>query len=71
MPRCTSRVPARVPNKQVLAAPLERVDALPRELARERFRNRPAQPRLANLDGRDRAADHIRRQSAARRFDLG
>src|SRR5881394_1338990 len=58
-------------EQEVLAAPLERIDPLSRELAREALRDGPAQARLPHLDGSDRAADHVRRQAAARRFDLG
>ena len=58
-------------EQQVLAAPLEPIDARTFQRARQALRNGPPKPRLANLDAGNRAANHVRRKPAARGFDFG
>src|SRR5690349_14728722 len=55
-------------KQQVLAAPVDAID----DRALERFRkfggNRPAQPPVVHVDPHDAPADHVRRDTAPRRF---
>ena len=60
------------PDDQILAAPLERRDALARELGRHLGRILgPRQPRVFDLDVLEAAADEHRLEPAANRLDLG
>ena len=60
------------PNNQILAAPLERRDALARELGRHLGRIlRTRQPRVVDLDVLEAASDEHRLEPAANRLDLG
>src|SRR3954469_8895543 len=64
--------PALESNNQILAAPLERFDALADELRRDRGRVlRPRQPRVFDLDVLEAASDEHRLEPAANRLDLG
>src|SRR5690606_15479259 len=51
--------------------PRDRFDPLPGQARAEPFRHRPAQPRLADVERRDPAADDERREAAAGGFDFG
>src|SRR5215208_8128194 len=60
------------PNNQILAAPLERFDALADELGRDLGRVLwPRQPRVFDLDVLEAASDEHRLEPAANRLDLG
>jgi hypothetical protein len=58
-------------EQQVLCAPVNAHDSLPRNLARQIARHAPAQPRLVYREPGDAAATHVRREAAPRRLDFG
>jgi hypothetical protein len=59
------------PNNQILAAPIDRDDALPLELRRHRLRlERAHEPRIEDLDTFEPAADERRLESCPDRLDL-
>jgi hypothetical protein len=60
------------PNNQILAAPLERRDALALQLGRDRPGiERPGQAGVGDLDAVEAAADEGRFEAEANRLDLG
>ena len=58
-------------QQQVFRAPLDLVDALPAQQARQRRRHRPAQARRAHDQLVDAVAEQVRRDAAAGGFDFG
>jgi hypothetical protein len=57
--------------QQIFAAPLQAFDALPRQIAIELGRHRPAQPMVAHDHRLDPLAFDVRRQCAPGHFDFG